>query len=699
MSARSTLRRVLCAALVLFPALLAIATPAGAADDDPQLPVTVHVDEIAPAVLRPGEDLTVRATLTNTGTEAIQSPVVTLRLSRFLTSTRDDLEAWTTEDTCTSKRPCPPIGTVTLPGPLEVGQSVPVELPVAAKSIQLTNLPDTWGPRGLSVDVLDGRTRVGLERTFLLWFTDDADVSPTSVSVLVPVVGPGADPLEPPTAQLDRLVAPGGRLDELAATLATSPGIGVAVDPSLLALAAEGSSRSQTWGAALDSDLARHDVLALPWSDPDIGAAAHADQAGLVQLAVDASATAGIDGSGILWTPTGGALDQTTLGVTAQVHQPAVVVAPGSVDVDQPKNGKTPQARTAVRTPAGTVDALVPDSRLSALLTDPTSVDPQATPATTAQRALAELAVVTRETTSDQPHLLLTAGRDWMPDTASVAALVTALGNVPWVDLTDASTLFGPDEIAGKGTVPASAGGADELDPDSVRALAAARDEATAFSTVTSEPDQLLDGVDAEVVAPLAVAWRAEPQQRADLVARVLADVGARTSGLSIGQLSDINVISSTGEIRMTVSNDLDVPVSVLLTVEPGKPCLEVEDVPTVSVEAKSQTLVPVTLHARANCDVVVVSRLTAADGTPVSEPVAFTARVTPTIESVGTIVVGVLLAIGLVLGIIRTIRRGQSARRGSRVDIEGAPPAPVEPAAEAPVADPAEPVSRESNP
>ncbi len=128
----------------------------------------------------------------------------------------------------------------------------------------------------------------------------------------------------------------------------------------------------------------------------------------------------------------------------------------------------------------------------------------------------------------------------------------------------------------------------------------------------------------------------------------------------------------------MTVSNDLTVPVAVRLTVQPGKPCLEAEEVPTLQVAAKSTKVVPVTLHARANCDVVVVSRLTAADGTPVSEPVAFTARVTPTIEGVGTIVVGVLLAIGLVLGVVRTVRRGQSARRGSRVEAEQPPPVPV---------------------
>ena len=157
--------------------------------------------------------------------------------------------------------------------------------------------------------------------------------------MLVPVVGPGADPLATQSADLDRLVAPGGRLDVLTETLAASPGIGVAVDPGLLASAADGTAQAQAWGAAFDADLAHHDVLALPWSDPDVGAAGRADQSTLIQLAVDASATAGLDGTGILWAPSEGALDQTTLAVTSQVHRPAIVVAPGSVDVKDPERG------------------------------------------------------------------------------------------------------------------------------------------------------------------------------------------------------------------------------------------------------------------------------------------------------------------------------------------------------------------------
>ena len=159
---------------------------------------------------------------------------------------------------------------------------------------------------------------------------------------------------------------------------------------------------------------------------------------------------------------------------------------------------------------------------------------------------------------------------------------------------------------------------------------------------------------------------------------RVVADISTRTSGLSIAPLGDVHAISTSNEIRLTLSNALTVPVTVRLTVVPSKVCLEAGDIPPITVPAKNQQIVPVTLRARANCDVRVVSQLTAADGTPVSAPMVFTARVAPTIESVGTIVVGVLLGIGLILGIVRTIRRGQSGRRGTRVDAEKPAPLPV---------------------
>ena len=686
MSARSTRRRVLCAAISAALALAGVALASGATaastpsptpavtEADADNPVTVRITEISPAILRPGEDLIVRATLTNNGTETIAEPSATLRLSRFRVGTRADVDAWVSAVTCTSV--CPPVATQALPGPLAPGQTVPVDLAVPAASVRLLDLPDAWGPRGISVEALDGKARVGQERSFLLWFTD-SEVARTPVSVLAPVVGPGADPVATTdeSAELDALTAPGGRLHELSSVLAANPRIGVAVDPALLADAAAGTTRTRSWAQSLTADLAGHDVLTLPWSDPDVGAAARAEQGDLITLGVGLSATSASSDTGVLWAA--GAVDQSAAAVTALVDESVMVVAPGAVDVDATK-GRTPDARVAVRTPSGSVTTLAPDAVLTRLLADPLAVDAQATPATTTQRALAELAVVTRESESDQPHLLLAPGRDWMPDEATVDSLLTAFGTAPWVDLTDAGGLLDPDAATSKGTLPPTAVDPLALDPASVQALADARAQAVAFATVTSDPDQLLAGVDAAVLAPLAVAWRQDPDGRADLVRRVLADVTSRTSGLTIGRLSDVNVISSTSEIPVTVHNDLDVAATVLLDIQPRKVCLGVGDIAPVTVAAKSQTLVRVKLQARANCDVVVVAQLTAASGAAVSPPVSFTAKVTPTIESVGTIVVGVLLAIGLVLGIARTVRRGQSGRRGARVVPTDPGPLPV---------------------
>jgi hypothetical protein len=160
---------------------------------------------------------------------------------------------------------------------------------------------------------------------------------------------------------------------------------------------------------------------------------------------------------------------------------------------------------------------------------------------------------------------------------------------------------------------------------------------------------------------------------RAALVDAVDETVTARTSGLSIAPLSDLNVISARSELRVTVRNALAVPATVHVVVSPRKACLQADPTDPLTVDAHDDKSVVVVLHATANCEVTVVAALTNPAGQVVSAPVDFQARVAPTIESVGTIVVGVLLAIGLVLGIARTVRRGQSARRGARLEEEAA--------------------------
>ncbi|GIG20699.1 hypothetical protein Cch01nite_14230 [Cellulomonas chitinilytica] len=677
--------------------------PAGAATEPPTPSPTekptlqIEITEVSPEVLRPGEDLTVLATLHNTTDEVVDNPGAVLRIKRVRPGSLPELESWADGSTSSAGQRD---ATATVGSPLAPGASASVVLSVAADRIGLRTLADVWGPRGIAVDATSGNRVTDQQRSFVLWLPSD-DVPTVPVSLLVPVTGPplapalpagpdesdstaapGSEPSTAPTAadpatvqRLEAATAPGGRLTALESALSSHPDIGVVVDPALLAAAAAGGPQAREWAETMTSTLGSRDVWALPWADPDIAAAAHADRADLVTLAARTGteiSTLPVDGT-LLWAPPGPGPDRSTAAVTGAANARALVIGPDSGLSEERVSGAD-GARQRVGTTTGTATALVGDTTLTDLLVDPDAVEPGSTTATAVQRALAELAVLARSGDGAPPALLLSPGRSWTPDDARLDALLGAFAAAPWVQVRSAATLLEGEDDA-HGTLPATAHDADELAPAGVQALGAARERALGFATVTTDPQSLLDGVDTEILAPLSVAWREDPAARDALVAATVTSVDARTTGLSLGAQGDITVISASSEVRLSVRNDLAVPATVLVDVQPRKACLEVGEPEPVTVAPNSEKSVPVHLVANANCDVVVVAQLTSTEGAPVSPPLQFTARVSPTIENVGTIVVGVLLAIGLILGIVRTVRRGQSARRGARTEAEGTGP------------------------
>lgn len=730
------------AALVLLAVTLAVlclgtvlAVPPAGATSTPSpsptatWPVSVQVTQVTPEVLRPGDELTVTATIRNDGSEDVASPSAVLRLSRVRPHTRADLQTWVSGGLASGSV----VATAAIEGPLPAGASVQVELTVPPQDIRLAGGADVWGPRGLTVDARAGSRLVGQQRTFLLWLPSD-DVPATDVSVAVPVVGPPTAPVTPsaddatgaggeggagdeggtgdtaadddataddttedgattagpsPTStpattvlppdpsSVDRLedaTATGERLAQTARLLAETPHVSAVVDPALLAQSALAGPRARQWSHEVAQVLAERDVLSLPWADPDVAAIAHGARPDLAAAAGAAARTwTEQTGAGdvpvVLWGTGARTPDEATVSLATNAGAAAFVLP--VADVDDAEAAVT--ARTQVRAGGTNVAALAPDAVLTHLLTDPRSVEPGASPATAVQRTLAELAVATRQE-SGPPDVLLAPDREWVPDVAYTTTLLDALDAAPWVRLRPASTLL---DGAAQTRTPASDSAVDdaELPPGQVQVLAAARERTLAFADVTSEPETLLAGVDQEVLAPLAVAWRADRTGRDALVAAVVADLDARTSGLAIVQPRTANIFGSSTDARMTVRNDLDVPVTVQLVVTPGKTCLEARPVAPVDVAARDETSVVVRFVAHANCEVRVFAHLETVDGAPVSAPVEFSARVQPTIEDVGTVVVGVLLLVGLVLGIVRTVRRGQSARRGARLEAESDAP------------------------
>ena len=696
-------------------AAAASATPAATASADPAASgALVQVTAVTPQVLRPNQDLVVTATVRNDTATALTSPRATLRISRFRLASSMQLEAWAGSAVLADAGKA--VGSVDIPGPLAPGTSAQVSVTVPASAFALLGTPDAWGPRGLALELTDVGRRLGLDRTFLLWLPDATAPTPSPVSVLVPVVGPTstlataatptptptpgatASPAPGPTStatadadsavaarELDALTASTGRLRTVIDATGQHAQVSWAVDPSLVEAAARAGSSSTTWLADLTQRSARRDVLALPWGDPDLAALAHANRPDVLKLARDAAAssTATAFGSSpqtqLLWAADA-VPDATTAAFAVRTGARGLVVGPQALAPADPAKS-TRSGAVSVQTGAGALTALVPDAVLTAALTDAGTLDPGATPATAAQRILAETAVAAHDKASSGQPLLAALPRDWFPDVPIVQEQLDALATAPWVDLTSVTGLIGrAGDGSARTALPAGTRSSQELSPAHVVALGDARAAVAAFATVVPVPDTLLAGLDRQILSPLSVAWRAAPSTRAALVDTVLASANARRTGLSVLVSPKFNVIASATKIRLTVHNALPQDATVRVDLRPRKACLTMTDAPKpTTVAAQSDTIVAVDVRANANCDVDVDVYLLTSDGTVVASPVQFSARLSPTIENVGTLVVGALLGLGLVIGIVRTVRRGQTANRGARVSAQAAAVPPEE--------------------
>ena len=657
--------------------------------------VSVTITAVTPQILRPGDDLTVTATATNTSTQTIQQPRAAVLLSRTSLSTRYSLDAWASADPTSSAGTS--LKSVAIPGQLDPGASATVQITVPAASLGLSAQTSQWGARGLALQVLDSWSRVGIARSFALWLPGDQPAR-TSVSVLVPVTrdsadlaaeasaatdtagtgssastptagstspGSGGTPTDGTTATPGAAAtfAPTGRLASLVALSAHRPGVSWAVDPALVDAARGAGTGGSSWLTALDAGAAQRDVFALPYADPDLAALAHAGETSLAQQADTlTSALPWVNETGAL---TGlqlapdGTTDAATVDLAAQLGASAVVVDPSALAPTELTY--TPSSRATVHTPSGSVAALVPDATLSDLLRAPAG----SSPAVAAQRILAETAVITRERPGEERHVLATVGRDWTPVAAVAAAQLDALASAPWVVMEPLSKLISTASPGvERAPLPTRVADPSELQAPDVATIASAQRALVTFASIVHNPAALLDGVQESVLGPLSVGWRGDTASRASAMATLLTDLRAQRTGLSIIKGSNVTLISQSSEVPISVRNTLDQDATVTLRLKPRNSCLAVPHAPTVTVPAHQTVSFRVPFDAVASCNVVVDVSLLTADGTPVADSTQFTVRVHADWENVGTAVAAGLLALGLVVGLWRTVRRGQTARR-----------------------------------
>ncbi|MGP7959301.1 DUF6049 family protein [Sanguibacter sp. A247] len=653
---------------------------------------TVVVTEVLPRAIGTSDTVRVTALVTNTTDVPLESAHAQLGVVRYRLSSREALRGWAAGEVTTI--PPTPVARQDLEGPLAPGASRVVTLTAPAVDLRLLPYPESSGVRGIVVSLADPvRGTLGEGRGFLTW-TPTLDVDPVRLSVIVPLTGPAPDPTDVAawSTRIGVDTAPGGRLSTVVAGTAATKGVSWVVDPALVEQAAAGTPVTAAWASALLAGANGRDVFATDRFDPDLAALAAADvtplgddreplappsaaatqpddQATPTDNPVEAARRAAQAWRTDLALPATRTASTTLLAAAASAGRSLIVVDDGLAGTGM----TTAPGSVAVTTDGGSITALVPDAILNQLFAEATAPLDPAVPAAHAAAArshalmvlLAELATVGEEPALAQPHVVITADRSWSPDGAAVTAVLATLAGDRTIDLVPVSTLVGSPQAAVPRTpLPESASPVADLRPVAVRRAWERVSDVRAFSDVAADPGALSDGPVDATSAALAVAWRSATGERLRLLGAARAQTERILEGISVVAGSDINLISDRGDLPIRIRNDLGVAVSIGVALVPDDPRLSVLDTPSAVVEPGTEVNVEVPVRAIGSGDVTVLVQLRGPSGDVVAEPYAFDVRVRAEWETVGTAVIGVLLALLVLGGVVRTIRRGRSTRR-----------------------------------
>ncbi|MFF3063540.1 DUF6049 family protein [Oerskovia sp. NPDC057915] len=640
--------------------------------------VSTTLVSMSPTPVGPGDTLTVVAQIHNGTQDTLENPRATLGVNWRPVGTRSALDAWA--DAPTSQQVAGRMAVENL-DPLGPGEDTTVTFSVAADDLNLEP-GSVWGPRPLSVTVEEDGERLDVLRTFFVWGESAAPL-PVKVSLLAPVTGPTlglsattGDAGTPGTTSVelhavDEAIGTDRRLGRLVSATADVPDIAWVIDPAVLAAAeASADPTSHAWATELRGGTAARTVFGLRPYDPDPAAYAQVG-APLPATTTPLPGGATLDPSWRtdLTYPADDELDLRTVRTSVQSGSPLVVVRGDGLTPESSVN-HTPTGLATVPTTAGAATALVADDRLTEVFTAATSVERAADEPSTAdatQRLLADLAVVASERPTESRHLVVALPRSWDPDAAALSTVLGDLHEASWVDVAPVDELLAspvPDvartplaeaEVT-EGTLPAA----------EMNELQRARAEISDFATIATDPAPVVQGAEPALVVPTAIAYRTLPDERTEAVDTAVKGAAMVRSAVSVVPRGlDVMLINTSGNLPVRVRNTLDQPVTVQVALRPDNGLLKVVSFPAGPVPAGAEVDFKVPVRAIGSGDVrVSVELLSVPAGTVVSPQSEFVVQVRAEWENTGTAIFAGVVALLMIGGIWRTIRRGRSPRR-----------------------------------
>lgn len=485
----------------------------------------------------------------------------------------------------------------------------------------------------------------------------------------------------------DVLETPGGSQETPGASgtpeAPTTPGDGTSTGtsstpptPSPSPSPSDSDSDNQTIGKQPDRTLTRTleravrtgDVVTLPWADTDVSALAHLGETGLLE---ETATRAGDSESASMGAPASltwlaGNLDLQTLDSLPDATS-TIVTVPGDMPVTDDVT-YTPSNVTTV----DSHPVLVPNRNLSETLGGNLATEDSSRELSdldALQLLRGETAILTRQAPSLSRSWVIALNRvDAVSmDVASLEGRLTALRESAWVSVQNLDALTTetqahadddsaphradvPNQVVEEGEVPVS---------DLVEARSA-RSYLDSVASILTDPAAAI-GPAADVVERIAAAgWRSDAEGRTAMTTAARARGATVTTKLTAVPSRTVNLIASEANLPVRIMSSLDQDATVVVRLQSDSARLQtVKDV-SITIPAGGQTTATLPVRAVGSGDVDLTVILLAGDSTVISAPQTVHMRIRADWETKGTRAAGAGLAVLLMGGIVRTVRRGR---------------------------------------
>lgn len=595
----------------------------------------------ATGVVRPGEPLSVRVTLTNNGAGASEAITVNLGVDGLTAASPQRLTEWFTDEPAANTLPTVIAqATVSALGP---GASAVLDLIVPADTAPLSG---SFGVRLAEVNASIEGQPVVTDRTALVWVPDDTITPTTATTFVAALTTPGesaaflaADDLALYTSEVGALT----RTLDVVAGLPVVVGIDPRIIGSIRALGGDAPPSATLFLERLA--LISNDTFLLPWADADPVSTLIAantplppqEVGGIADLTSWPTTLRGWSWLGE--TP----LTADTLAGLAAPGQEVLIIPDTSLSNSAP-------VQTAGFLQVLRVDAVIAKEAQNASLAESQQGFDRAV------ARLSGLLAANAQSAPATPTVIpfsrqAPAGADRLIDT------IVQTVSLPWVTGSAAPiTLDAPTDEA---VILPAAG--DEVLTAAVQAALAAEAADRVFAEIAVAPSDITDIRRLELLAALSLGWGRGATDA--LQSFATASAALRTS-VQIVESSDITLLADRASLPITVQNQLDVAVRVFVRVDPDTAQLQVVngDVETV-IEPRSQTRARVPVESLTNGQVGITVSLHDDQNRSIGEPTRVSLNLQAGWETAGTIAVTAALVLLLTWGLARDIRKRRLRR------------------------------------